>query len=215
MANEESRNTQMNRRLMLLAGSSALATTALMTTAARAQGAAQTQPTAGSGKPNIVVIWGDDVGISNLSCYSMGVMGYRTPNIDRIAREGMLFTDYYGEQSCTAGRSAFITGQSVFRTGLSKVGVPGATVGLNAADPTIAGMLKPLGYATGQFGKNHLGDRNEFLPTVHGFDEFYGNLYHLNAEEDPEQADYPKPADFPNFAKSFLITHLPQSRNTW
>ena len=203
MVNKDARNPHLNRRLMLLAGSSALATTALMATAAQAQGTTQTQPTAGSGKPNIVVIWGDDIGISNLSCYSMGLMGYRTPNIDRIAHEGMLFTDHYGEQSCTAGRSAFITGQSVFRTGLSKVGVPGATVGLNAADPTIAGMLKPLGYATGQFGKNHLGDRNEFLPTVHGFDEFYGNLYHLNAEEDPEQADYPKPADFPNFAKNF------------
>src|ERR1700722_9344143 len=138
--------------------------------------------------PTFVVIWGDDIGISNLSCYSMGLMGYHTPNIDRIAREGMLFTDYYGEQSCTAGRSSFITGQSVFRTGLSKVGVPASPIGLNASDPTIAEMLKPLGYATGQFGKNHLGDRNEFLPTVHGFDEFYGNLYHLNAEEDPEQA---------------------------
>jgi arylsulfatase A-like enzyme len=133
----------------------------------------------------------------------MGLMGYHTPNIDRIAREGMLFTDYYGEQSCTAGRSSFITGQSVFRTGLSKVGVPASPIGLSAADPTIAEMLKPLGYATGQFGKNHLGDRNEFLPTVHGFDEFYGNLYHLNAEEDPEQSDYPKPAEFPNFAKTY------------
>jgi arylsulfatase len=133
-------------------------------------------------QPNIVVIWGDDIGITNLSCYSRGLMGYQTPNIDRIANEGMLFTDCYGEQSCTAGRSSFITGQSVFRTGLSKVGLPAATIGLRAEDPTIATLLKPLGYATGQFGKNHLGDRNEFLPTVHGFDEFYGNLYHLNAE---------------------------------
>src|SRR5215813_11756003 len=124
------------------------------------------------GKPNIVVIWGDDIGITNLSCYSDGLMGYRTPNIDRIADEGMRFTDSYGEQSCTAGRSSFITGQSVFRTGLSKVGVPAAPIGLRAEDPTIAELLKPLGYATGQFGKNHLGDRNEFLPTVHGFDEF-------------------------------------------
>ena len=164
---------------------------------------AAANPAASGGKPNIVVIWGDDIGISNLSCYSMGLMGYHTPNIDRIAREGMLFTDYYGEQSCTAGRSSFITGQSVFRTGLSKVGVPASPIGLSASDPTIAEMLKPLGYATGQFGKNHLGDLNEFLPTVHGFDEFYGNLYHLNAEEDPEQADYPKPADFPNFAKTY------------
>ena len=144
------------------------------------------------GQPNIVVIWGDDIGISNLSTYSEGLMGYSTPNIDRIAREGMKFTDYYAEQSCTAGRSAFITGQSVFRTGLSKVGLPGATQGLSDQDPTIAELLKSQGYATGQFGKNHLGDRNEFLPTVHGFDEFYGNLYHLNAEEEPEEHDYPK-----------------------
>ena len=143
------------------------------------------------GKPNILVIWGDDIGITNLSCYSDGLMGYRTPNIDRIANEGMRFTDSYGEQSCTAGRSSFITGQSCYRTGLSKVGVPGATLGLQAEDPTIAELLKPLGYATGQFGKNHLGDRNEFLPTVHGFDEFFGNLYHLNAEEEPEQPELP------------------------
>src|SRR6185503_5667909 len=154
---------------------------------------------ADSGKPNILVIWGDDIGTNNLSCYGHGVMGYRTPNIDRLAREGMLFTDAYGEQSCTAGRSAFITGQSVFRTGLSKVGLPGAEQGLQAEDPTIAELLKPLGYATGQFGKNHLGDRDEFLPTAHGFDEFLGNLYHLNAEEEPEHADYPPADDFPNF----------------
>jgi arylsulfatase A-like enzyme len=151
------------------------------------------------GKPNIVVIWGDDIGISNLSCYSDGLMGYRTPNIDRIADEGMRFTDAYGEQSCTAGRSAFLTGQSVYRTGLSKVGMPGMPVGLAAEDPTIAELLKPLGYATGQFGKNHLGDMNQFLPTVHGFDEFFGNLYHLNAEEEPEHPDYPPAEDFPNF----------------
>jgi arylsulfatase len=144
-------------------------------------------------KPNILVIFGDDIGMWNLSCYSSGMMGYQTPNIDRIAREGIRFTDCYGEQSCTAGRASFITGQSVFRTGLSKVGLPGATIGLLAEDATIAELLKPLGYATGQFGKNHFGDRNEFLPTVHGFDEFYGNLYHLNAEEDPEDADYPGP----------------------
>ena len=143
-------------------------------------------------KPNIVVIWGDDIGLSNLSAYTEGLMGYHTPNIDRIANEGMKFTDYYAEQSCTAGRSAFITGQSVFRTGLSKVGLPGAKQGLSSEDPTIAELLKNHGYATGQFGKNHLGDRNEFLPTVHGFDEFYGNLYHLNAEEEPEEHDYPK-----------------------
>jgi arylsulfatase A-like enzyme len=148
-------------------------------------------------RPNILVIWGDDIGITNLSCYSDGLMGYRTPNIDRIADEGMRFTDSYGEQSCTAGRAAFITGQSVFRTGLSKVGVPAAPVGLQAEDPTIAELLKPLGYATGQFGKNHLGDRNEYLPTVHGFDEFFGNLYHLNAEEEPELPNWPPAADFP------------------
>ena len=142
-------------------------------------------------QPNILVIWGDDIGISNLSCYSDGLMGYRTPNIDRIANEGMRFTDSYGEQSCTAGRASFITGQSCFRTGLSKVGVPASDVGLSAKDPTIAQLLKPLGYATGQFGKNHLGDKNEFLPTAHGFDEFFGNLYHLNAEEEPEVAELP------------------------
>jgi arylsulfatase A-like enzyme len=150
-------------------------------------------------KPNILVIWGDDIGITNLSCYSDGLMGYRTPNIDRIADEGMRFTDSYGEQSCTAGRSAFITGQSVFRTGLSKVGVPGADIGLRAEDPTIAELLKPLGYATAQFGKNHLGDKNEFLPTAHGFDEFFGNLYHLNAEEEPELPNWPSIEDFPEF----------------
>ena len=142
-------------------------------------------------KPNILMIMSDDVGITNLSGYSRGMAGYRTPNIDRIATEGVLFTDYYAEQSCTAGRSAFITGQSPIRTGLTKVGFPGAAIGLQKEDPTLAEMLKPLGYATGQFGKNHLGDRNEFLPTVHGFDEFYGNLYHLNAEEEPENPDYP------------------------
>ena len=141
--------------------------------------------------PNILVIWGDDIGQSNLSCYTHGLMGYRTPNIDRIASEGMLFTDAYGEQSCTAGRSSFITGQSVLRTGLSKVGIPGAPTGMNEKLLTIAGALKNQGYTTGQFGKNHLGDMNHMLPTNHGFDEFYGNLYHLNAEEEPEMYDYP------------------------
>src|SRR5580765_5388530 len=154
-------------------------------------------------KPNIVIIWGDDVGQSDISAYSMGLMGFRTPNIDRVAKEGMIFTDYYAEQSCTAGRASFITGQSGLRTGLTKVGMPGAQAGLQKEDPTIAELLKAQGYATGQFGKNHLGDRNEFLPTVHGFDEFYGNLYHLNAEEEPELPDYPKPADFPNFLANF------------
>jgi arylsulfatase len=155
---------------------------------------------ASTDKPNILVIWGDDVGQSNISAYTRGMMGYKTPNIDRIANEGILFTDYYGEQSCTAGRSSFIMGQSVFRTGLSKVGLPGAKEGMNELDPTIAGLLKDQGYATGQFGKNHLGDRDEHLPTNHGFDEFFGNLYHLNAEEEPENEDYPKD---PEFAKQF------------
>jgi len=154
-------------------------------------------------QPNILVIWGDDIGISNLSCYSDGLMGYRTPNIDRIADEGVRFTDYYGEQSCTAGRAAFITGQNPYRTGLTKVGMPGADIGLRPEDPTIAVALKQHGYRTGQFGKNHLGDRDEFLPTNHGFDEFFGNLYHLNAEEEPEHEDYPDPADFPDFRENF------------
>jgi arylsulfatase len=154
-------------------------------------------------KPNILIIWGDDVGITNLSCYSDGLMGYRTPNIDRIADEGMRFTDSYGQQSCTAGRAAFITGQSPYRTGLTKVGMPGADIGLQAEDATIAELLKPLGYATGQFGKNHFGDMNKYLPTAHGFDEFFGCLYHLNAEEEPENVDYPPEEDFPNFTKMF------------
>ena len=154
-------------------------------------------------RPNILVIWGDDIGISNLSCYSDGLMGYRTPNIDRIANEGVRFTDYYGEQSCTAGRAAFITGQNPIRTGLTKVGLPGSPLGFPAEDPTIATALKAQGYATGQFGKNHFGDRDEHLPTMHGFDEFFGNLYHLNAEEEPELDDYPTPEDFPNFKERF------------
>src|SRR6478672_10716098 len=147
-------------------------------------------------KPNILILWGDDIGMWNISHYSKGMMGYQTPNIDRIGTEGATFTDWYGQQSCTAGRACFITGQNPIRTGLTKVGMPGATTGLQKEDPTIAELLKPLGYATGQFGKNHLGDRNEFLPTVHGFDEFYGNLYHLNAEEEPELPDYPKDPAF-------------------
>jgi arylsulfatase len=165
---------------------------------------AQDSPTPGSGaankKPNILIIWGDDIGGFNVSAYNQGVMGYKTPNIDRIAREGALFTDWYGQQSCTAGRAAFITGQSPIRTGLTKVGLPGAPEGLKKEDPTIADLLKPLGYACGQFGKNHLGDRNEFMPTIHGFDEFFGNLYHLNAEQEPEHPDYPKN---PEFKKKF------------
>jgi len=147
-------------------------------------------------KPNILVIWGDDIGQFNISAYNMGMMGYRTPNIDSIAKEGALFTDWYGQQSCTAGRAAFITGQSPIRTGLTKVGLPGAPEGMKKEDPTIATLLKEQGYMTGQFGKNHLGDRDEMLPTAHGFDEFFGNLYHLNAEEEPENPDYPKDPEF-------------------
>ncbi|MEM6543592.1 MAG: arylsulfatase [Pseudomonadota bacterium] len=154
----------------------------------------------GAERPNILVIWGDDIGLWNISRYSMGQMGYQTPNIDRIANEGMVFTDYYGEQSCTAGRSAFITGQHPIRTGLTKVGIPGSEIGIQPEDPTLAELLKPLGYVSGQFGKNHLGDRDEFLPTNHGFDEFFGNLYHLNAEENPEDPDWPKN---PMFSKLF------------
>ena len=153
-------------------------------------------------KPNILIIWGDDIGLTNLSCYSDGLMGYRTPNIDRLADEGARFTDYYGEQSCTAGRAAFITGQNPYRTGMTKVGFPGADIGLRAEDPTIATALKAEGYATGQFGKNHFGDRDEFLPTVHGFDEFFGNLYHLNAEEEPEEPDYPSDEELPGVPAS-------------
>ena len=151
-------------------------------------------------KPNILIIWGDDIGWFNISANNHGIMGYRTPNIDRIAKEGCNFTDWYGQQSCTAGRAAFITGQSPIRTGLTKVGLPGADLGLRPEDPTIADVLKPLGYVCGQFGKNHLGDRDEFLPTAHGFDEFFGNLYHLNAEQEPENPDYPKD---PEFKKKF------------
>jgi arylsulfatase A-like enzyme len=159
------------------------------------------------GKPNILVIWGDDIGMTNISAYSKGLMGYKTPNIDTLAKDGMMFTDYYGEQSCTAGRSAFITGQHPVRTGLTKVGTPGAATGLSAKDPTLAQMLKPLGYATAHFGKNHLGDRDEFLPTNHGFDEFFGNLYHLNAEELPESPDYPTDAWFQKASNPRGVIH--------
>ena len=153
-----------------------------------------------SAKPNILILWGDDIGIWNISHFSRGMMGYRTPNIDRVAEEGVTFTDYYSQQSCTAGRACFICGQNPIRTGLTKVGMPGAKIGLQKEDPTIAELLKPQGYATGQFGKNHLGDRDEYLPTMHGFDVFFGNLYHLNAEEEPELPDYPKD---PAFKKQF------------
>lgn len=190
-----------SRRGMLLGGAAGLAAGTLPGGLTLAQ--AQTRPAtpapapAPSGrKPNIIVIWGDDVGIENISANSRGLMGFRTPNIDRIFNEGMTFTDYYAEQSCTAGRSAFITGQATVRTGLSKVGLPGAAAGMKPEDPTIARILKGMGYATGQFGKNHLGDRDEHLPTAHGFDEFFGNLYHLNAEEEPENEDYPRNPEF-------------------
>jgi arylsulfatase A-like enzyme len=188
---------RLNRRSILLGGTTIAAASALVTGAPIKAAQAQQQPRGPSGRrPNILVIFGDDIGQTNISAYSHGVMGYRTPQIDRLAKEGIMLTDYYAEQSCTAGRSTFITGQATLRTGLSKVGIPGATVGLQARDATIAELLKPLGYATGQFGKNHLGDRNEYLPTVHGFDEFYGNLYHLNAEEDPENWFYPRDVQF-------------------
>jgi arylsulfatase A-like enzyme len=159
--------------------------------------AQQTPPTGSDGrKPNILLIMGDDIGWFNISAYNMGIMGYRTPNIDRIGKEGAVFTDWYGQQSRTAGRAAFITGQSPIRTGLTKVGLPGAELGLGPLDPSVADVLKTYGYATGQFGKNHLGDRDEHLPTAHGFDEFFGNLYHLNAEEEPEKPDYPKNPEY-------------------
>ena len=168
-----------------------------------APGSAQSPAPSSGKKPNIVIIWGDDVGQSDISAYTRGLMGFQTPNIDRVAREGMLFTDYYAEQSCTAGRASFITGQCGLRTGLTKVGMPGADLGIKPRDVTIAQLLKAQGYATGQFGKNHLGDRDDMLPTNHGFDEFYGNLYHLNAEEEPESPDYPSEKDFPGFRKKY------------
>jgi arylsulfatase len=199
---DDSKKAALNRRNVLL-GTTTLAAAAALGSSAFAQ-AQKASPTAtapgavsASGKPpNILFIMGDDIGWFNVSAYNMGVMGYRTPNIDRIGKEGAVFTDWYGQQSCTAGRAAFITGQSPIRTGLTKVGLPGAQLGLGPQDPSIADVLKTYGYATGQFGKNHLGDRNEHLPTVHGFDEFFGNLYHLNAEEEPENPDYPKDPRF-------------------
>jgi arylsulfatase len=192
----------LKRRDLLLSGSAIVAASALgaggLIGVAQAQ---QAQPGAtaaksASGQPNIIVIFGDDVGFWNVSAYSRGMMGYKTPNIDRIANEGALFTDAYAQQSCTAGRAAFILGQSPFRTGLLTIGVPGSEQGITKDQPTIAELLKPLGYTTGQFGKNHLGDRDEHLPTMHGFDEFFGNLYHLNAEEEPEGYYYPKNPEF-------------------
>ncbi|MBS9718846.1 arylsulfatase [Pseudohalocynthiibacter aestuariivivens] len=181
---------------MLMSSVSAIAAAGVVTSVAT-EASAQTAPAAGSGKkPNILIIWGDDIGYDNPSCYHRGRMGYQTPNIDRIANEGALFTDWYGQQSCTAGRAAFLTGQSPFRTGLLKVGLPGAKEGMSILDPTVAGLLKNHGYMTGQYGKNHLGDLDEMLPSNHGFDEFFGNLYHLNAEEEPENEDYPQNPEF-------------------
>ena len=196
-----------SRREMLLGGA-AVAATAVADTriaqaqprpAAPAQAPATTAPMAGGaqGRPNILVIWGDDVGVHNISAYNHGVMGYRTPNIDRIAREGAMFTDSYAQQSCTAGRASFILGQHPFRTGLLTIGMPGSEHGIPEWTPTIATLLKERGYATAQYGKNHLGDRDKHLPTNNGFDEFFGNLYHLNAEEEPELPDYPPAEDFP------------------
>ncbi len=187
---------QTSRRKLLLTGASLLAASVGGGSSALAQQQPQPTPAQPGRKPNILMIMADDIGWFNVSAYNHGLMGYRTPNIDRIAKEGALFTDWYGEQSCTAGRAAFITGQSPIRTGLTKVGLPGGDIGLSVEDMSVAEALKPLGYATGQFGKNHLGDRNEFLPTVHGFDEFFGNLYHLNAEEEPQNPDYPKDPRF-------------------
>jgi arylsulfatase len=184
--------TMLTSRMLTAALVGALAVAALLGAPAVAHAQAK--------KPNILVIWGDDIGGFNISAYNMGMMGYRTPNIDSIAKEGALFTDWYGQQSCTAGRAAFVTGQSPIRTGLTKVGLPGAPEGMKKEDPTIATLLRAQGYMTGQFGKNHLGDRDDMLPTAHGFDEFFGNLYHLNAEEEPENADYPKD---PAFKKKF------------
>jgi len=187
------------RRVLLCLNMAVLLTLGVLGTA----WAADPAPAKAAKRPNIVIIWGDDIGISDISAYSMGLMGFHTPNIDRVAKEGVIFTDYYAEQSCTAGRSSFITGQCGLRTGNTKVGMPGAAQGLQDRDVTMAQLLKAQGYATGQFGKNHLGDRNEFLPTVHGFDEFFGALYHLNASEEPELPDFPKAPDYPNFLANY------------
>jgi arylsulfatase len=193
---DEGERANVSRRNILFAGTTLAAASAIGSAApvrtAQAQAQTQTLPQPSGQRPNILVIFGDDVGVANISAYSHGLMGYPTPNIDRIGREGIMFLHYYGEQSCTAGRAAFLTGQHGIRTGLTKVGFPGAPMGMSQQDPSIGGLLKNMGYATGQFGKNHVGDRNEALPTVNGFDEFFGNLYHLNAEEEPELPDYPK-----------------------
>lgn len=203
-SNSTDLNTQsrVRRRDLVLSGIALVVAAAMGGSALTLAHAQQTSPPPSAGpQPNILAIMADDIGWFNVSAYHRGMMGGATPNIDRIAREGVLLTDAYGQASCTAGRAAFITGQLPMRTGLTTVGLPGAPQGLSFEDPTLAELLKPLGYMTAQIGKNHLGDRNEFLPTVHGFDEFYGNLYHLNAEEEPEQPDYPK--DNPEFQQSF------------
>ncbi|WFU77441.1 arylsulfatase [Bradyrhizobium sp. CIAT3101] len=197
--NQSRADKSIDRRNLLL-GTSSLVAAAALTSDAFAQAAPAASSSNSGSKPNILFIMGDDIGWFNVSAYNLGIMGYRTPNIDRIGKEGAIFTDWYGQQSCTAGRAAFITGQSPIRTGLTKVGLPGAELGLGPLDPSVADVLKTYGYATGQFGKNHLGDRDEHLPTAHGFDEFFGNLYHLNAEEEPENPDYPKD---PEFRKKF------------
>ena len=196
MSDKPETRLTVDRRRLLLGGTALSVLGTLGIGTAQAQQPAPTPPAGGGRRPNILVIFGDDIGLWNLSVWNKGMMGFKTPHIDRIANEGAILSTYYGQQSCTAGRAAFITGQCPFRTGLTKVGLPGAAIGLQKEDPTIAEMLKPLGYMCGQFGKNHLGDRDEFLPTAHGFDEFFGNLYHLNAEEEPENPDYPKDADF-------------------
>jgi arylsulfatase len=201
--------TGLSRR-SLLASAAVVPTAAGLASMAKAQGLASAAHSKSS-KPNILIIFPDDVGLLNVSTYGRGVMGYTTPNIDRIGREGAVFTDPYAQPSCTAGRAAFITGQYPIRSGLTTVGRPGAPLGLKAATPTLAEVLKPQGYATGQFGKNHLGDRNEHLPTMHGFDEFFGNLYHLNTEEEPEQEDYPKD---PEFRKKFGTRGVLRTRAT-
>jgi arylsulfatase len=195
---DQQQPSDVSRRNILLAGTTMAAASALAanTPVQTAQAQQRSAPAQSGRKPNILFIMGDDIGWFNVSAYNLGLMGYRTPNIDRIGREGAVFTDWYGQQSCTAGRAAFITGQTPIRTGLTKVGLPGAELGLGPLDPSVADVLKTYGYATGQFGKNHLGDRDEHLPTKHGFDEFFGNLYHLNAEEEPENPDYPKDPEF-------------------
>ena len=212
---DQPRATDVSRRNILLAGTTMAAASALAASAPVQTAQAQQRPApAPSGrKPNILFIMGDDIGWFNVSAYNMGVMGYRTPNIDRIGREGAVFTDWYGQQSCTAGRAAFITGQSPIRTGLTKVGLPGAELGLGPLDPSVADVMKTLGYATGQFGKNHLGDRNEHLPTVHGFDEFFGNLYHLNAEEEPENPDYPEGPALPHEVRAARRSQMQGERS--